>query len=133
MRISDWSSDVCSSDLPHRELQVDLIDGRRLWLTETLLDDGWLLCEATDVTMMKQAETSLRISRDNALEASQTDFLTKLPNRRQCAVFLKQALSLAFARNRELTVSMVDMDYFTKVNDRFGHGAGDMKIGRAHV
>src|SRR3546814_12927205 len=78
--------------------------------------------------MVRQVETSLRCSRDNAREASQTDFLTKLPNRRQCAVFLKQALSLAFARNRELTVAMVDLDSFKNVNDRFGHGAGDMTL-----
>src|SRR3546814_19881205 len=41
---------------------------------------------------------------------------------------MKQALSLAFARNRELTVAMVDLDYFKNVNDRFGHGAGDMTL-----
>src|SRR3546814_19374804 len=30
--------------------------------------------------------------------------------------------------NRELTVAMVDLDYFKNVNDRFGHGAGDMTL-----
>src|SRR3546814_8930635 len=30
MRISDWSSDVCSSDLGAREVEEGLVDGQRL-------------------------------------------------------------------------------------------------------
>lgn len=114
----------------HRKLSFDLRDGRRFLWTETLLDGGWLLCNAVDVTTMKEVEVSLRLSRDIALEASQTDFLTGLPNRRQCEAFLRRSLASPHGRGRVLTIAMIDLDYFKTVNDRFGHSAGDTALCR---
>ncbi|HEU0229603.1 MAG TPA: GGDEF domain-containing protein [Burkholderiaceae bacterium] len=115
---------------PRRAFPVELIDGRRFWLTETLLDDGWLLCEACDITAVKRAEMSLRISRDMALEASQTDFLTKLPNRRYGYTFLEHMLTFARTEAVCISVALIDLDYFKLVNDRFGHEAGDLALCR---
>jgi diguanylate cyclase (GGDEF)-like protein len=115
---------------PRRAFPIELLDGHRLWLTETLLDDGWLLCEACDITAVKQTETSLRISRNMALEASQTDFLTKLPNRRHGYTFLEHALSFPHTGGARLSVALIDLDYFKLVNDRFGHDAGDLALCR---
>lgn len=115
---------------PHRAFPIELVDGRRLWLTETLLEDGWLLCEANDITSMKQAEKSLRISRAKALEASQTDFLTKLPNRRQAYTFLERVLAFTRSGDIRLSVALVDLDYFKLVNDRYGHDIGDLALCR---
>ncbi|TAM87721.1 MAG: GGDEF domain-containing protein [Candidimonas sp.] len=113
---------------PRRAFAIELVDGRRLWLTETLLDDAWLLCEANDVTSLKRAEKSLRISRNRALEASQTDFLTKLPNRRQGHGFLERLLAFSRAGSVHLSVALVDLDHFKQVNDRYGHAAGDLAL-----
>lgn len=115
---------------PLRKFSVDLMDGRRFWVMETLLEDDWLLCEATDITAMKQTETSLRVSRDVALEKSQTDFLTKLPNRRHGFTFLERTLKSAHAQNKCVSVAMIDLDYFKNVNDLFGHEAGDTTLCR---
>ncbi|TAL77795.1 MAG: GGDEF domain-containing protein [Burkholderiaceae bacterium] len=109
---------------------IDLIGGKRLWLSEMLLPDGWLLCEAANVTLLKQAETSLRVARDVALEASQTDYLTKLPNRRYGFELLKRALTFAQAHAEPLCVAMIDLDFFKKINDQFGHDGGDMALCR---
>src|SRR3546814_2381362 len=38
MRISDWSSDVCSSDLMRNLFQVNVEEGRHLWAMVYLLD-----------------------------------------------------------------------------------------------
>lgn len=115
---------------PRRQFSMDLVDGRRFWITETSLEDDWLLCEAMDITTTKQLEISLRVSRDVALEASQTDFLTKLPNRRHCFAFLERALAFAQSQNREFSIAMIDIDHFKRVNDNFGHGVGDMTLCR---
>lgn len=49
------------------------------------------------------------------------DPLTKLPNRR----FLNETLAKLAAGGEPFTVILFDLDGFKKVNDRFGHGAGD--------
>lgn len=137
VRISDASVDDYlarvqqrRSSQPRRAFPIELIDGRRLWLTETLLEDGWLLCEACDITAVKRTEMSLRISRDMALEASQTDFLTKLPNRRYGYTFLEHMLAFSYAGAACVSVALIDLDYFKLVNDRFGHEAGDLALCR---
>ena len=59
-------------------------------------------------------------------EAATTDTLTRIPNRRS---FVERALGeLACARRKNLYahVIMCDVDHFKKVNDTWGHSAGDM-------
>ncbi|HKO91978.1 MAG TPA: GGDEF domain-containing protein [Polyangiaceae bacterium] len=59
---------------------------------------------------------------------SLTDPLTGLANRRHFV----QALATEVARSRRygapLTVLLIDIDYFKRVNDRFGHAAGDAAL-----
>jgi diguanylate cyclase (GGDEF)-like protein/PAS domain S-box-containing protein len=53
------------------------------------------------------------------------DPLTDLPNRTLFDDRLNLALSNARRRNHMLAVFMLDLDYFKKVNDSYGHAAGD--------
>lgn len=112
----------------HHTYSVELSDGRHLWMTETRLADGWLLTEAADITALKRTETSLRAARDRALEASQTDYLTKLPNRRYGFDLLSQTLHTTQAREQALSIALIDLDFFKSINDRYGHSAGDSAL-----
>ncbi|TAL82083.1 MAG: GGDEF domain-containing protein [Candidimonas sp.] len=112
----------------HCSYPLELLDGKRLWLSETLLADGWLLCEATDVTMLKRAEASLRVARDTALEASQTDYLTNLPNRRYGFELLRHTLINAQTQRQALSIAIIDLDFFKNINDQYGHDAGDAAL-----
>lgn len=112
----------------HRAYAIELINGRHLWITETHLTDGWLLTEAADITALKQTETLLRAARDVALEASQTDYLTKLPNRRYGFELLNQTLRSTQTRKQALSIALIDLDFFKGINDRYGHSAGDSAL-----
>lgn len=65
-------------------------------------------------------ETSERLHR-----LSVQDPLTNLFNRRQFDADLGQAWSRAAAANEPLALLMVDVDFFKRYNDTYGHPAGD--------
>lgn len=59
------------------------------------------------------------------LEAANTDQLTQLPNRRAIDSRLSEAVSRANRQGTELYMALIDLDYFKRVNDKFGHSFGD--------
>lgn len=66
-------------------------------------------------------ELYLRLKRE-----SETDFLTGLYNVREFEKLLNKFLADAAAKNEDLSLLMIDIDYFKNVNDTFGHPAGDL-------
>jgi diguanylate cyclase (GGDEF)-like protein/PAS domain S-box-containing protein len=67
-------------------------------------------------------------ARAKTLELShraQHDFLTDLPNRVLLNDRITQAISFAARHSKQLAVMFVDLDYFKKINDAFGHAIGD--------
>jgi diguanylate cyclase (GGDEF)-like protein len=59
--------------------------------------------------------------KENAL----TDQMTGLYNRRYLEEILDKIAALAIREEKLLGILMVDVDYFKKVNDTYGHDAGD--------
>jgi diguanylate cyclase (GGDEF)-like protein len=60
-----------------------------------------------------------------AEEKSNIDPLTLLQNRSYLDNYLPQCFEAAIARDEPLTVLFADVDHFKKVNDTYGHQAGD--------
>ena len=58
-------------------------------------------------------------------EAALTDALTGLVNRRAMMEMLEQAVARRRPGEAGLSVIVVDIDHFKRINDRFGHDAGD--------
>jgi diguanylate cyclase (GGDEF)-like protein len=56
------------------------------------------------------------------------DTLTGLVNRRYCEERLSAETQKAFTGGSNLSVIMVDIDHFKKVNDTFGHAGGDQVL-----
>ncbi len=54
-----------------------------------------------------------------------SDALTGLPNRRAIMLALEEAVAAALPLRTKLAVLLCDIDHFKKINDRFGHLAGD--------
>jgi diguanylate cyclase (GGDEF)-like protein/PAS domain S-box-containing protein len=67
-------------------------------------------------------------------ELSITDPLTKLHNRRHFDQVMEKELRLAARNQQPITLAIVDIDYFKKYNDHYGHPAGDQALIKvAHV
>ena len=60
--------------------------------------------------------------------AASTDFLTGLANRRIIAETGKQRFNALKGSQTPLSVAMIDIDHFKKINDQFGHDVGDLAI-----
>ena len=56
------------------------------------------------------------------------DALTGLPNRRSIMKCLEEAVAAALASRGSLAVLLCDIDHFKKINDNFGHLAGDAAL-----
>lgn len=61
---------------------------------------------------------------------ARTDSLTGLPNRRHFLDFATQELARTARYGGRLSVLMLDVDHFKKVNDTYGHKVGDLALQR---
>jgi diguanylate cyclase (GGDEF)-like protein len=73
---------------------------------------------------MEELGKALRDLQEQAI----TDPLTSLLNRRYLREFLPREVIRAARKGASLAVIMIDLDYFKRVNDAFGHEAGDLVL-----
>lgn len=77
-------------------------------------------------------QSGITIQRANVysevLKHATLDALTGLNNRRQFEIRLKQETAQSIRKNTDLCGLMLDIDYFKRVNDTYGHAAGDCVI-----
>lgn len=71
-----------------------------------------------DITQRKATEAKLR-------ELATTDSLTGLYNRRRFMELAEREFARSIRYDRELALFMIDIDFFKKVNDTYGHSVGD--------
>ena len=67
----------------------------------------------------------LRSNLDESLEAAVTDQLTGLHNRRYMTTQLDALVARTVQDGEPVAALMLDIDHFKKINDGFGHDAGD--------
>jgi two-component system cell cycle response regulator len=78
-----------------------------------------------DRAQLKQFAAELAISNRRLEHAAMTDLLTGLPNRRAGMAALGKAWAAADRFQQPLSVLMLDIDHFKRVNDTHGHAVGD--------
>lgn len=62
------------------------------------------------------------------LKLATIDFLTGVLNRRAFFERIEQEINRSLRENTSLSLILTDIDYFKKVNDRYGHQSGDMVL-----
>ncbi len=84
-----------------------------------------------DIDYLEQLtrQSAVTINRANnyskILQYATLDALTSLNNRRQFETRLKQEVAAAKRQQKPLCGMMIDIDFFKRVNDTYGHAAGD--------
>jgi len=84
-----------------------------------------------DRAQLRQIAAELAVVNRRLANAALTDLLTGLPNRRSAMDQLEQAWSAASRSGLPLAVMVVDIDHFKRINDTYGHAAGDRVLREA--
>ncbi|QHI98905.1 MEKHLA domain-containing protein [Xylophilus rhododendri] len=108
-----------------QDFEANLVDarGRDFWALISLVPvmyDGepGRLSTVVDITARKTEEQALR-------RAAATDDLTGLAGRGHFMRMASQELTEALVHGRPMALVMLDVDHFKRINDRYGHAAGD--------
>ena len=92
------------------------------------LDEDELKLRVRTLVRRKRYIENLRLSVDATMEKAVTDQLTGLHNRRYMETQLKALLERTKRGGAPVSVIIADIDHFKRVNDLFGHDAGDEVI-----
>lgn len=129
--MADWNAGrsvaprVMELDQPHK-------DGRLIptEVVTTLHPDAAchlvsVLGISRDITMRRQGEAQLKQELQSLEQAATTDLLTSAWNRRHFQEAVEAEIHRSDRYGHPLSLLMLDIDHFKRVNDTHGHGEGD--------
>ena len=104
-------------------------DGRKIWISDVSypwFDEAGTVIGSVgslrDISDRVEAETRIK---EELKQIANTDALTGLPNRREFFSRLDQELTRLKRIDSDISVLIIDIDHFKKVNDNYGHDFGD--------
>jgi len=115
---------------PFRLFEVDFTDGRWFLFSEQTNSAGEMLVQIKDITKQKILALDLEQSVDKLTKLSLTDELTRIGNRRALIDSVDMELSRCRRTGASMSLLILDLDFFKKINDTYGHLAGDAALVR---
>ncbi|WP_200244074.1 GGDEF domain-containing protein [Lamprobacter modestohalophilus] len=82
----------------------------------------------TDRAELRRIANALALSQRKTELLSLTDQLTELPNRRSAIADIERAWAMSDRAGLPLSIIMIDIDHFKRINDSLGHAAGDKTL-----
>lgn len=117
--------------LANREDRTRILRGLDLGVNDFIarpVDRNELYARARTQLRRKKYVEALRDNIQNAIELAAIDALTGLNNRRFFEKQLAETLERAAHGGRSLSLLMIDVDHFKRINDDYGHEAGDQVL-----
>lgn len=144
----DMRETLAAGRIWHGTLRNRSKSGQHFWVNTTIIPfkDAWgrtlrHVALYSDITAAVAASESLARERRMRAELSatnralmtdiHTDQLTGLANRRAVDAFLAEFRAMPDAVGEPISVLMLDIDHFKRVNDGWGHAAGDIVLREA--
>jgi two-component system cell cycle response regulator len=113
------------ADLDERQKAVKALEIGINDILARPIDPGELAARVRTQIRRKRYTDYLRSNLDHSLELAVTDQLTGLHNRRYMSGQLEALMRRAGQGGEPVSVLVIDIDHFKKVNDGFGHDVGD--------
>lgn len=108
--------------------QQRLLKGLEMGINDYLLipiDPNEMSARVKTQIRRKKFQDALKSNYQQSLSLAITDKLTKLYNRHYLDTHLGNMVEQSVAKNKPLSLLILDMDHFKSVNDTYGHTVGD--------
>ena len=131
VRGGDWPGYIFTILLTGRDSHESVLAGLEAGADDYLtkpVDEAELLARMKTGWRIAELELRLRAAREEAVKLSLTDALTGVNNRRYLGDTLPSEVTRARRFGRPLSIVMCDIDHFKRVNDSYGHAAGDVVL-----
>ena len=134
-RSTEWINKLQSHEVWHdlpliafADDQQSIIDGFQLGASDSMnftIDRHELSARMNKHLQRWQRLLELRKSQEKLQKMALTDPLTGLGNRATFDMSIKQAAALTARTGNPYSLMLIDLDHFKKINDSYGHQAGD--------
>lgn len=108
-----------------REMKIRGLDQGACDYVTKPFDPGELVARVKVQLKIKGLQDALKRSNELLLELSNTDPLTRIFNRRYFMGALEKEFLRAIRNRSPITLALLDVDHFKKINDKYGHPQGD--------